>query len=93
VGAAVGDRAHAIDRLAQEQFEDLMRAEHDIWLREHLLKGYEWAEKTQDALRLHRDIVAYDQLPARERALDALPIQNVVEILRGHGYIVVNKDV
>jgi RyR domain/ATPase family associated with various cellular activities (AAA) len=91
-GAAAGGTAHAIDRLPPDQFEDLMRAEHDLWLREHLLQGYQRAENSQDALRLHRDIVPYNELPAAERALDALPIQNVVEILRAHGYVVVNKD-
>ena len=65
--------------------------EHDLWLREHLLRGYEWAEKTSDDLRLHRDIVSYDELSAAERALDAVPIQDIVEVTGRYGYVLVNR--
>jgi RyR domain len=92
VRAAAGKLAPAVTSLPQEQDEELMRLEHDLWLREHLLAGYEWAEKTQDALRLHRDIVSYDQLTAGERALDAAPIQNILENLVRYGYILVYNE-
>jgi hypothetical protein len=92
VRAAAGKLAPGVTSLPQEQDEELMRLEHDLWLREHLLAGYEWAEKTQDALRLHRDIVSYDQLTAGERALDAAPIQNILENLVRYGYILVYNE-
>lgn len=91
VPAAAEEPGSAILSLPQEQYEALMRAEHDIWLREHLLRGYQWAEKTQDALRLHRDIENYDDLSAEDRALDAVPIHNIVEIMRRHGYVLVKS--
>lgn len=90
VRAAAGKQAPAVTCLPPEQEAELMRQEHNLWLREHLLQGYEWAEKTQDALRLHRDIVSYDQLTAAERALDASPIRNILENLVRYGYILVN---
>ena len=90
--AAGGDPGTAIHSLTPEQYEALMRAEHDIWLREHLLQGYEWADTTQDALRLHRDIVKYDELSAEDQALDAVPIRNIVEIIRRYGYVLVNRE-
>ncbi len=92
VRTAAGKHAPAITSLPREQDEELMRLEHDLWLREHLLQGYEWAEKTQDALRLHRDIVRYDELTAEERALDAAPIQNILENLVRYGYILLNNE-
>ena len=92
VRAAAAKLAPAVTNLPQEQDEELMRLEHDLWLREHLLAGYEWAEKTQDALRLHRDIVSYDELTAGERALDASPIRNILENLVRYGYILVNNE-
>ena len=53
-----------------EEHDRLMEIEHDIWLRDRLLQGYEWAPATIEALRLHRDIVSFrDQLP-EDRVLD-----------------------
>ena len=86
-----GGSAAPIRSLPLEQSEELMRMEHDLWLREHLLRGYEWAEKTSDDLRLHRDIVSYDELSAAERALDAVPIQDIVEVTGRYGYVLVSR--
>jgi hypothetical protein len=92
VRAAAGKQVGAVSCLPPEQDDELMRQEHDLWLRDHLLQGYEWAEKTQDALRLHRDIVSYDELTAGERALDAAPIRNILENLVRYGYVLVNDE-
>ena len=69
-----------------------MCMEHDLWLREHLLRGYAWAEKTSDDLRLHRDIVNYDELSAEDRALDAVPIQDIVEVMGRYGYVLAARQ-
>jgi RyR domain len=92
VRTAAGKAAPTVASLPQEQAEELMRLEHDLWPREHLLSGYEWAEKTQEALRLHRDIVSYDELTAPERALDASPIKDILENLLRYGYVLVNNQ-
>ena len=87
-----GGSASPIRSLPAEQSEELMRMEHDLWLREHLLRGYAWAEKTSDDLRLHRDIVNYDELSAEDRALDAVPIQDIVEVMCRYGYVLAAKQ-
>ena len=87
-----GGPASPIRSLPAEQSEELMRMEHDLWLREHLLRGYAWAEKTSDDLRLHRDIVNYDELSAEDRALDAVPIQDTVEVMGRYGYVLVARE-
>jgi len=84
-----GSAASAVARIPEEQSEELMRMEHDLWLREHLLRGYQWAPKTADNLRLHRDIVDYDELSAEDRALDAVPLQGIVEVMDHFGYVLV----
>jgi hypothetical protein len=85
------DSASRIGRLPTEHSEELMRMEHDLWLREHLLRGYQQAETTSDSLRLHRDIVTYDELSAGERALDAVPIQDIVKVIGQYGFVLVER--
>jgi hypothetical protein len=84
-----GKAVSPIGSLPEKQSEELMRMEHDLWLREHLLRGYQWAAKTADNLRLHRDIVDYDELSTAERALDAVPIEGIVEVMGRFGYVLV----
>ncbi|HEV8600558.1 MAG TPA: RyR domain-containing protein [Gemmatimonadales bacterium] len=54
----------------QEERTRLMEIEHDIWLREHLLRGYGWARSTNDALRLHRALVPFQEQLPEDRVLD-----------------------
>jgi hypothetical protein len=59
-----------IHEFSEKETEDLAKIEHDIWLRDHLLKGYEWSEKTVERLFLHRDIAAFDDVPDEDKELD-----------------------
>jgi len=42
--------------------EQLCQAEHYLWLREHLVQGWEQAPHTNDNLRLHTDVGPYQRL-------------------------------
>ncbi len=56
--------------LSEAERDRLMEIEHDIWLRDRLLQGYQYAPVTDESLRLHRDVVPFrDQLP-EDRRLD-----------------------
>ena len=66
--------------------ERLIRIEHDIWLREKLLNGYEWNAETKDHLRLHRDVAPFNALPKSERAFDAAIVDSIPRALAEAGY-------
>ena len=65
----------------------LMTIEHDIWLRDHLLRGYESAEKTIEALKLHRDIAVFSAVPEKDKRLDKVIIESIPEVLWKNGYM------
>lgn len=73
--------------LSDEECTKMMRVEHDIWLRERLLRGYEYAACSNDRLRLHRDILPFDQVPSEDRELDRVLAESIVTTLWRHGYV------
>jgi len=76
-------------RFGKAVFARLMEIEHDIWLRDHLLAGYEWAEESKDHLRLHRDIMPFKNVPAVDKKLDRGNIVILPYVLRKFGYTLV----
>jgi hypothetical protein len=73
------------------EYDKLMSIEHDIWLRDYLLNGYEWAKESKDHLRLHRDIAPLDKVPREDQELDRTNIDSIPAVLSKLGYTLV-KD-
>jgi hypothetical protein len=63
--------------------------EHEVWLREHLHRGFQWAPETDEAIRLHRDALPYDEVPPEDRQLDEAIVSAMMNALRELGYRVV----
>ena len=76
---------------SEDERTRLMEIEHDIWLRDRLLQGYEYAPVTNEALRLHRDLVSFqDQLP-EDRRLDQAIVDAIPGALRKRQYKLVRR--
>jgi hypothetical protein len=67
----------------------LLRIEHDIWMRDHLLRGFERAATTDESLRLHRAVAHYDDLLDEDRKLDNANVDVIPELLWKKGYMLV----
>ncbi|HWW77800.1 MAG TPA: AAA family ATPase [Pyrinomonadaceae bacterium] len=74
-------------KLNREELGRLRQIEHDIWLRTHLLKGYERGVKNDVAGLLHRNIVAFDGLTGGGESLDEAVAENLPNLLWKNGYI------
>ncbi|MEW6208440.1 MAG: RyR domain-containing protein [Acidobacteriota bacterium] len=79
-------------RFTKEEHDKLLRIEHDIWLREYLINGYEWAEETRDHVRLHRDIAPFEKVPDEDQALDRENVAAIPVTLWENGYTLVRKS-
>lgn len=77
-GAAAG--------LSVEERSRLIEIEHDVWLRDHLLRGYAYAEETNDRLRLHNNIAPFERLSQQDTDLDAAVVDSLPAALREAGY-------
>jgi hypothetical protein len=85
------------DALPEHLFTDaekdqLIRLEHDIWTRDHLLRGYEYAPVTDENLRLHRDVVPFDQVPANDVDLDRVIVESIAPTLKEAGFKIVKAE-
>ena len=76
----------AITRFTPEQRATLIRIEHDLWMRDRLLRGYARAPVTNERLRLHRDIVSFEELPPEDRVLDEAIVDAIPDTLRKRNY-------
>jgi hypothetical protein len=87
-----GSGATEAPALHQAAIRDLIRAEHDRWLREVLQAGWAWGPKANPELQLNHNIVPFDQLGPSEMPLDEVAIQAVVGKLRDLGYTLVKEE-
>lgn len=78
-----------IAHFGDDERKKLMVVEHDIWLRDHLIKGYAWAENTDERLRLHRDVAPYENVPEEDKALDGTIVDSIIPALKAKGYLLV----
>ena len=65
----------------------LMKLEHEIWLRSHLLEGYQFAERTNEDLRLHRDVTTFEGQPSQDKELNAALVDGMIQGLERGAYI------
>ena len=66
---------------------------HPPWqeLRDHLLGGYEFAEETNDKLRLHRNVLPFAKLEMKDQELDAVIVKSIPGALEKGGYVIVKR--
>jgi hypothetical protein len=69
------------DSLPPGVCEKLARHEHDRWLRERLIEGFEYAAMTNKGLRQHRDVAPFDALGEDEKQLDFVIAQKLPALL------------
>jgi hypothetical protein len=78
-----------VSELSSEERSALMKLEHEIWLRDHRLNGYAYAGETNDRLRLHKCIDAFERLLREDTDLDGVVVDSLPGALRiaGHGLV------
>lgn len=75
-----------IDTVVNEHRKELMEKEHDIWLRSHLIEGWEYNAITQDNILLHKDIASMSAMNSAEKQLDNAIINATLDVLRNNKY-------
>jgi len=74
--------------LSKDEIEELGRIEHDRWVREKVLRGFQWARRTNKELKLHRDVVTFDALPDPDKEIDFAMTKSVIKGLWRLGYTI-----
>jgi hypothetical protein len=74
------------------QADRLAEIEHDIWLRDRLLSGYEWAEETKKSLRQNKHIAPFATLAVSEQDVDRAIVRSIPQVLAESGYRLVQAE-
>jgi hypothetical protein len=75
-----------IDKVIELHRNELIEMEHDIWIRSHLIDGYEYCAETNDAMLLHKDIAKLSDMESVEIHLDNAIINATMDVLRKHNF-------
>jgi len=75
-----------IDEIIDKHRNELIEMEHDIWLRSHLVDGFEYNERTNEKVLLHSDISKLADMNNTEIQLDNAIINATVDVLKNHNY-------
>jgi hypothetical protein len=86
-----------VDRFPDEERTKLMGYEHDIWMRDHLIDGWEWTsdpdrEKKKRPLRLHRDVCPFEAVPVEDQEFDEAIVDSVLPALSKKDFMLVPID-
>jgi hypothetical protein len=91
-GGEPGSTQHPTFEGFKEQERDhLTLTEHDIWLRDRLVDGWDWASETNKALRLHCDVARFDSVPCAHQDFDRAIVDSIPEALGELGYTLVKR--
>ena len=87
------EKKDIVKKFPEDRFNQLVKIEHDIWLREKLIQGYAYAEKTNDDLRLHRCVERFENLTPEDKSLDEAIVDSLIPVLDEHKYGIVETKI
>jgi len=87
--AILEERPTKEEPLTESDIESLKGTEHDRWMREMLLQGYEWSADSFPALKLHRDIAPLEELRREDQLIDDEITRFIPDELWKLGYVLV----
>jgi RyR domain-containing protein len=88
-GAEAGLPPEELKALLDQNIDRLAEAEHDGWMEHREKNGWRYAEKRDDARKLHPDMLPYAQLPEREKGKDRNAIRHYPDFAAGARYRIV----
>jgi hypothetical protein len=72
----------------EDDLDTLSRMEHERWMNAKLDSGWQYAEKTDKAKKLHKALLPWEKLPKTEKDKDRAMVQGIPRILARAGYAV-----
>lgn len=84
--------AAGVEELTDEERTFLVEKEHEIWMRDKLLKGFDYAPETEKSLRLHCDIRHFDDISADDKKLDEAIVDEMPKAIDDVGFKLVKGE-
>lgn len=80
------DKSEIVVAFTDEEVEMMAMMEHDRWLKEKISNGWIYGETRNDALKVHNDLVPYEELDEPTKDKDRKPIRNIPGLLKLAGF-------
>ena len=81
-----------IDSLLEKNLELLAEAEHNGWMKQKLLNGWQYGEERDDQLRRHPAMVPYEKLDETDKNRDRNNVRSYPAIARQAGFAIVYDE-
>jgi hypothetical protein len=82
----------SIAKIVKENIDKLIQIEHDIWLKDRLLSGYEHGKTTNDDFLRHKDILSIKRIrKTKDIHLDEAIVMATEKILKDKKYKLIEK--
>jgi hypothetical protein len=75
--------------LSNDEVEKLAEMEHERWMNQKIATGWKWASTTDKSMKLHRDLVPWNQLTHEEQEKDRILVKGISRIIAEAGYTMV----
>lgn len=75
-----------------ELVEMLAKNNHDVWAVQRMSQGWTWGPERNDALKHHPCLVAYEDLPDKEKEYDRLTALGALRLIVALGYKIVPAE-
>ncbi|WP_300514311.1 RyR domain-containing protein [Aliiroseovarius sp.] len=86
IGCTLSENAaHAPAELSEDEFALMARAEHDRWVAERLVLGWQPDESRDDQRKLHPDLLPWQDLPEAVRAYDMALVRAIPALVESVG--------
>lgn len=66
--------------------ESIAKNVHETWAATRMAAGWKYGPERDDALKLHPDLVPYEDLPEEEKQFDRLTGENTIKFIIKMGY-------
>jgi voltage-gated potassium channel Kch len=86
-------RANGDGQLHEDEIERLARIEHDRWRADHDAKGWRYAERRDQARKLHPALRDWEELPDELRRRNHQAVRELTSILADAGFQIVRTGV
>ena len=74
---------------SDDEIEKLAKIEHERWMKQKQADGWKYGTKTAKDIKLHEDLVPWEQLPDAEKEKDRILVIGIPQILARAGYMMV----
>lgn len=78
---------------SEDEIELLAKRIHDKWVEKRIQQGWKYGPVRDDKMKIHPDLIPYEQLPEEKKELDRIFVRNLSRILLNAKFKIVRGQI